>query len=359
MLNFWESFKAWMDFSLWGNTGMDYFWALVWFAGLVVAFKIFKVIIIARLKKLSKKTQTDVDDFLIKLLNDVKPPFYFLVALLFGLRSLNFVEIADKIILGFFVVVVIFQVVMLLQKVIDFVLERRLLVNIKDIKDEKNKKAMVKLLGQIAKAALWVIGLLLVLSNLGIDITSLVAGLGVGGIAVAFALQGILGDLFASFSIFLDEPFKVGDYVKAGTESGTVQKVGIKTSRIKTLAGDELVVGNTDITSARIHNYGKMEKRRISFNIGVTYDAGSKKLKKIPEIVKKEIEKTENVEFGRCHFSQFGDFALIYEIVYFVNTSDYDVFMDAQQQINLGIYEKFEKEGIQFAYPTQTLYVKK
>jgi small-conductance mechanosensitive channel len=348
-----------MDFSLWGNAGMDYFWALAWFVGLMIAFKIFKVVIIARLRKFSKKTKTDVDDFLIKLVNQVKPPFYFLVALYFGLQSLAFNELADKIIFAVFLIVLAFQVIAILQQVVDFILEKKLLANLKDAEDEKNKKAMIKLLGQIFKAILWVLGLLLVLSNLGVDVTSLVAGLGVGGIAIAFALQGILGDLFASFSIFLDEPFKVGDYVQAGAESGTVQKVGVKTSRIKTLAGDELVVANTDIASARVHNYGKMEKRRTSFNIGVTYEVGSEKLKKIPEIVKKEIEKTENTEFGRCHFKQFGDFALIYEVVYFVNTSDYEIFMDAQQQINLGIYEKFEKEGIEFAYPTQTLYVKK
>jgi small-conductance mechanosensitive channel len=238
-------------------------------------------------------------------------------------------------------------------------LEKKLLNDQQDNKEQKNKRAAIKLFGQIAKAMLWVLGLLLVLSNLGVDVTSLIAGLGVGGIAIAFALQGILGDLFASFSIFLDEPFKVGDYVQAGSESGTVQKVGIKTSRIKTLAGDELVVANTDIASARVHNYGKMEKRRISFDIGVTYEAGSKKLKKIPDLIQKEIEKTDKVEFGRCHFKQFGDFALVYEVVYIVQDSSYDVFMDAQQQINLGIYESFEKEGIEFAYPTQTLYVKK
>jgi small-conductance mechanosensitive channel len=359
MENFWNELQDFLSFEFLSNSGMDYFWALVWFAGLMLVFKIFKVIIIAKLKSLSKKTDTDLDDFLIRLVNEVKPPFYLLVALYFGLQSLSFNELADKIIFAVFLITVAFQAIIIAQKVLDFVLEKKLLNDQQDNKEQKNKRAAIKLFGQIAKAMLWVLGLLLVLSNLGVDVTSLIAGLGVGGIAIAFALQGILGDLFASFSIFLDEPFKVGDYVQAGSESGTVQKVGIKTSRIKTLAGDELVVANTDIASARVHNYGKMEKRRISFDIGVTYEAGSKKLKKIPDLIQKEIEKTDKVEFGRCHFKQFGDFALVYEVVYIVQDSSYDVFMDAQQQINLGIYESFEKEGIEFAYPTQTLYVKK
>ncbi|MDZ7612219.1 MAG: mechanosensitive ion channel family protein [Candidatus Moranbacteria bacterium] len=359
MQEFWQNFQGWMDFTFLGNAGMDYFWAVVWFAGLMAAFKIFKVIVIARLRHLSKKTETDVDDFVIRLINEVKPPFYFLVALYFGLNSLAMNELADKIIFGVFLITIVFQAVVTIQKIIDFVLERKILANIQDKKDEKNKRAVLKLFSQIVKAVLWVVGLLLVLQNMGVDVTSLIAGLGIGGVAIAFALQGVLGDLFASFSIFLDEPFRVGDYVKAGNESGTVQKVGMRSSRIKTLAGDELVVANTDISSARVHNYGKMEKRRVSFDIGVTYETGSKKLKKIPEMVKKEIEKVENVEFGRCHFKSFGDFALIFEAVYFVDSGEYDFFMDVQQTINLGIYKSFEKEKIQFAYPTQTVYLNK
>jgi small-conductance mechanosensitive channel len=190
-------------------------------------------------------------------------------------------------------------------------------------------------------------------------VTSLVAGLGVGGIAIAFALQGVLGDLFASFSIFLDQPFKVGDYVQTGTESGTVKKVGMKTSRIATLNGEELIVSNTDIASARVRNFSRMDKRRTKFSLGVTYDTGSKKLKKIPSIIEKIIKSEKEATFGRVKFTQFGDSALIFEVMYHVNSSDMDLFLNVQERVNLGIYAEFEKQKIEFAFPSQTVYVNK
>jgi small-conductance mechanosensitive channel len=199
----------------------------------------------------------------------------------------------------------------------------------------------------------------MVLSNLGVDVTSLMAGLGVGGIAVAFALQGVLGDLFASFSIFIDQPFKVGDYVQAGTESGTIKKVGMKTSRIKTLSGEELVVPNVDIGSARVRNFSRMEKRRIKYDIGVVYGTSSKKLKEIPGIIKKIVDKEKDASFGRVRFTNFGDSALIFEVLYHINKSDFDLYLEVQERINLGIYEEFEKNKIEFAFPTQTLHINK
>ena len=203
------------------------------------------------------------------------------------------------------------------------------------------------------------IGALMILSNLGVDVSSLIAGLGVGGIAVAFALQGVLGDLFASFSIFIDQPFKVGDYVQAGTESGTVKKVGMKTSRIKTLNGEELVVVNTDIGSSRVHNFSRMEKRRVKYDIGVIYGTSSNKLKEIPKIIKKIVDKEKDVSFGRVRFTTFGESSLIFEVLYHINKSDFDLYLEIQEKINLAIYEEFEKNKIEFAFPTQTVHVNK
>lgn len=341
------------------NSGIDYFKALVWFVALMSIFKFFKVIIIARLKYLSKKTKSDIDDFVIKLVNELKPPFYLLIAFYIAIRPLEFSDVMDKIIFGLFITIIIFQSILILQNVIDYILERKILKNVEGVDDAKNKKAAIKLLSQIFKIVLWVVGMLMILANLGVDITSLVAGLGVGGIAIAFALQGILGDLFASFSIFLDQPFKVGNYVQAGTEAGTVKKVGIKTSRIQTLNGEELVIANTDIASARIRNFSKMDKRRIKFNIGIVYGTKSQRLKEIPEIIKSIIKRERDAEFGRAKFTTFGDSALIFEILYHVKSSDLDLYLDIQERVNLAIYEEFERKKIEFAFPSQTVYVNK
>ena len=308
---------------------------------------------------MSEKTKNDIDDFAIQIINELKPPFYLLIALYIAVNPLNLGDLVHKIIFGLFTMVLIFQSILILQKIIDYILDKVLLKNAEGQDDAKNKKAVIKLLSQIVKVILWVIGFLMILSNLGVDVTSLVAGLGVGGIAIAFALQGILGDLFASFSIFLDQPFKVGDYVQAGAEAGTVKKVGIKTSRIATLNGEELIVSNTDISSSRVRNFSKIEKRRANLKLGVTYDTGSKKLKEIPEIIEKIIKLEKEVTFNRANFIEFGDFALIFKIVYHVNSSDLELFLNIQERINLAIYEEFEKRKIEFAFPSQTVYVSK
>jgi small-conductance mechanosensitive channel len=347
------------DFQLAGNSGWEYTQSLLWFVGLMIVFKIFKLVILARLNDLSEKTKSDIDDFAIKMVKELKPPFYLIIAFYIAIRPLTLNELVGKVVFGLFIIVLIFQAILIAQKIIDYILERKILKNIEDAEDAQNKRAVIKLLSKIVKIVLWAIGILMVLSNLGVDVTSLVAGLGVGGIAVAFALQGVLGDLFASFSIFIDQPFKVGDYVQAGAESGTIKKVGMKTSRIKTLSGEELVVLNTDIGSARVRNFSRMEKRRIKYDIGVVYGTSSKKLKEIPKIIEEIVKKEKDATFGRVRFTTFGDFALIFEVLYHINESDFDLYLEVQERINLGIYEEFEKNKIEFAFPTQTLHINK
>ena len=210
-----------------------------------------------------------------------------------------------------------------------------------------------------SRIALWAFGGIFILSNLGIEITSLIAGLGIGGIAVAFALQGILSDLFSSFSIYFDKPFRIGDFIVIGDNMGTVERIGIKTTRIRTLQGEELVVSNAELTTTRVQNYKKMQNRRIVFQLGVTYETPEEKVKAIPELLRTVITDIKGVRLDRAHFASYGDSALIFEVVYFVESGDYNQYMDLQQSINFGIMEVFGKEGIEFAYPTQTLYLKK
>jgi small-conductance mechanosensitive channel len=216
----------------------------------------------------------------------------------------------------------------------------------------------VTLLGFIGRVAVWAMALLLGLDQLGFDVTALVAGLGIGGIAVALALQNILGDLFASMSIVLDKPFQVGDFIIVGDKLGTVEKVGLKTTRVKSLWGEQLVFANAQLLSAQIRNYKKMQERRITFAIGVTYETPLDKLRSIPGWLKAIVAAQPDVRFDRAHFNSYGDFALNFEIVYYVLSADYNLYMDRQQAINLAIYEKFASEGVQFAYPTRTLYLR-
>lgn len=199
---------------------------------------------------------------------------------------------------------------------------------------------------------------LLALDNLGFNVTALITGLGIGGIAIALAVQNILGDLFASLSILFDKPFRVGDSIQIGELIGKVEAVGLKSTRLRALSGEQVIVSNTDLLSSRIQNYKRMEERRIVFQIGVLYETPFEKLKSIPRVVEEIFNSVEFAHLDRCHFLSFGDSALVFEIVYFVESPDFKDYMDVQQRVNFSIVERFASEGIEFAYPTRTLYVK-
>jgi small-conductance mechanosensitive channel len=223
----------------------------------------------------------------------------------------------------------------------------------------EEKQKQVRGIITITNILFWVLGLIFLLDNLGYNVSAVLAGLGIGGIAIALAAQTILGDLFSYFVIFFDRPFEIGDFIIIGDKMGTVEYVGIKTTRIRSIGGEQLVLSNTDLTNSRIHNYKRMERRRIVFSIGVVYQTKSEQLNEVPKIVKQIIQETPNTLFDRGHFSAFGDFSLNFEFVYFVLSPDFLVYRDTQQAINLKIYEEFEKRGIEFAYPTQTLFLNK
>lgn len=208
----------------------------------------------------------------------------------------------------------------------------------------------------ILQVLLWTIILLLTLANLGVNVTALVTGLGVGGIAVALAVQNILGDLFASFSIVLDKPFVIGDFIIVDSYLGTIEKVGIKTTRIRSLSGEQLIFSNTDLLRSRIRNYKRMYERRVVFALGVVYQTPPEHLDAIPGMVREIIESLEKTRFDRAHFKEFGAYALNFEIVYYVLDPDYTIYMNIQQAINMAIYRQFKAQGIEFAYPTQTLF---
>jgi small-conductance mechanosensitive channel len=195
------------------------------------------------------------------------------------------------------------------------------------------------------------------LDNLGFKIATVVAGLGIGGVAVALAGQAILKDLFGYFAILFDQPFEIGDVVAVGDKMGTVEKVGVKTTRLKSIGGEQLIFSNADITDSRVQNFKRMARRRVVTQLGVTYDTPAAKLKKIPDLVRGIIDPIDDVDFDRAHFASFGDFSLVFEVVYFVHGNDYTKYMDIQEEINIRLYEVFAKQKIEFAYPTQTVYL--
>jgi small-conductance mechanosensitive channel len=226
-----------------------------------------------------------------------------------------------------------------------------------ELEDNPGIVAAMDLLGFVARVGVWSLVLIFMLDNLGVNITTLVAGLGVGGIAVALAAQNILGDLFASLSIVLDKPFVVGDFLNIDGHLGTVEKVGIKTTRVRSLSGEQLIFSNNDLLGSRIRNYGRMYERRVVFSIGVTYQTPAAKLARISEMLKTAVEAQKGVRFDRAHFQQYGDSALIYEVVYYVLSPEYNAYMDIQQAINILIFERFAEEGLEFAYPTHTIHL--
>lgn len=337
-----------------GNIAFDWIKAIAIFFIALGILKLFQVVLITRLKKIFKKTKTELDDIVINAIDAIYWPFYVFAALYFAIQFIAVPQIIGKWAFYVFLIVVVYYAIKFLAELIDFGAK---MVIAK--KEGEQDAGIVKLITAVAKIILWLGAFVLILSNMGYNVTSLIAGLGIGGIAIALALQNILGDLFSSLAIYLDKPFKVGDFVVLGDQMGTVKKIGIKTTRIQTPQGEELVVSNSELTKAQVRNFGVMERRRNLQHIGVTYDTSAEKLKRIPGMINEIIKKQSDVDCDRIHFKSFGDSSLIFEVVYYVKTGDYKEFMDMQEKINLEIVEKFNQENIEIAFPTQTVYLKK
>ncbi len=211
----------------------------------------------------------------------------------------------------------------------------------------------------ILNAVVWIVGLIFLFDNLGFNVTAVLTGLGVGGIAIALAAQTILGDLFNYFVIFFDRPFELGDFIVVDDKLGTVEYIGLKTTRVRSLQGEQVVFSNTNLTSSRIHNYKRMAERRIVFKLQLVYDTSYEKLQSIPGIVRAIVEGQGDTRFERAHFSAFSEYSLTIEVVYYILSADYNRYMDIQQQINLGIVRAFHQNRIQFALPTYHVKLKK
>ena len=339
------------------NSGEAYLTALGIVILGVIIIKVFKSSILLRFRAISGKTRTDADDLIVTMLFAIHWPLYFLVSVHLALRVLELPEIVGQVSRFLLIIGVAFYLVKIGQGIIEYGTGK--IVARKEEEKRAHEANIIRKMGGLIKVVLWLVAGLMVISTLGYDVSALMAGIGIGGIAIAFALQNILSDVFSSISIYLDKPFRVGDFIIIGKDLGVVKKIGIKSTRIQALRGEELIVSNRELTSTRVQNFKQMEKRRIPFEFRVVYDTTNAKLKKVLEIVADVIGKTEHADIDRVHFREFGDSSLIFEVVYYLDSSDYTEYMNAQQQINFGIKEAFEKEKIEFAYPTQTIMLNK
>ena len=315
--------------------------AVIVFGLLIGFFKLFQKFVLKRLKKLAQKTKSDIDDTLIQIFQSIKPPFYSFLAFYLALQLLFLGDFIKKAINVVLIVWVFYQVIIAVQIFIDYLIKKLL-------KKEKipGTKAAYELVGKVLKGILWVFGVLLILSNLGINVNSLLAGLGIGGIAVAWAVRGIMSDLLCSFAIYFDKPFVVGDFIVVDKHMGVVEKIGLKTTRIKALQGEEIVFSNSKLTSSQVQNFKKLKERRIIFSFNVPYQTSTDKLKKIPEIIKKIVGSVKLTRFERVHCTEFNKSNLVFEVVYYMQIPDFMKYKDCQQQILIKIKDAFEQEGI-------------
>jgi small-conductance mechanosensitive channel len=334
---------------------MDYVIFAAIFIGGVVVVRIVEKIILSRLKVWAEKTAQTLDDLLVDLIDRKVLPLFYIGSFYLGFQALTVNPTVYKVVKIAVLVIVTTYVVRFLLALVTYGFESYWLRK----EGDTSRKIGYKVILTSLKVVFWSIALIILLDNLGIKVSALIAGLGIGGIAIGFAVQAILKDLFNYFVIFFDRPFEIGDFIIVGDYMGVVEHVGIKSTRVTSLGGEQLVFSNTDLTDSRIRNYKKMQKRRVVFKLGVTYQTTAQQLQEIPQVITNIIKNIADAVFDRAHFSSYGDFALIFEIVYYVMSNDYNKYMNIQQEINFQIKEEFEKRGIEFAYPTQTLFIEK
>jgi len=338
-----------------GNSVRTWLIALGVAAAIFIVLRVLKALFLRKILKLSAKTATDVDDLVAELVRKIHFLFLFPLSLYFGSKILSLSDKSDHVLGQLMTIAVIVQGVIWGGVIFEYAIGRARAGKDQDPSD----KTKLAVLSFVFKIVLWAVAVLLILDNLGIKVTALVAGLGVGGIAIALAVQSILGDLFASLSIILDKPFVIGDFIVVDDLRGTVEHIGLKTTRVRSLGGEQLVFANSDLLNSRIRNYRRMEERRIAFALGVTYQTPAEKLERIPGMIREVVEAQERCRFDRAHFVSYGDSSLNFETVYYVTVPDYVVYLDIQQAINLALFRRFETEAIEFAYPTQTIFVER
>ena len=343
-----------LDQTIMGNSLLQWAFAVIALLLSYLLLRMAKLIAGRRLAAFATRTETPWDDVVAQAINKTKPVFLLIAAIFIGSLLLQLPERIQSIIHNLFVIALLIQAGIWLGVITISALEHH---RQRALKKNPAAATTINAIGFLSKIVIWSVVVLVALDNLGINVTALVAGMGIGGVAVALSVQNILGDLFASLSIILDKPFVIGDFLNIDDYLGSVEYVGLKTTRVRSLSGEQLIFSNSDLLKSRIRNYGRMYERRVVFSLGVTYDTSREKLKRIPEIIRRAIEARDKTRFDRSHFMEYGDYALLFETVYYVLSPDYNIYMDIQQEMYFDIHEAFEQEHIEFAYPTQKLFV--
>lgn len=337
-----------------GNTVARWLEAAATTVALVLVALLVRRVVRRRLRRLSERTDTSVDDSLIAAVGATNRVLLTVMAAFVGSSWLVLTDTARDGLGVALRVAVVLQVGLWVQRGVSHAVDRWG----ERHHDDTSRSTTGKAVGFAIKLGLWAFVVLFVLSNFGIQIDALIAGLGIGGIAAALAVQNILGDLLASLSIYVDRPFDVGDFIIVDDYLGVVKEVRWRSTRITSLGGEQIVFSNADLAKSRVRNYRRMEERRVAFEIGIEYNLPVELVRQAADLIREAIEAVDGVRFDRAHFKSYGDFALVYEAVYYVPTNDYTVYMDKQQQINLGIYERFQAAGIPFAFPARTIYLR-
>jgi small-conductance mechanosensitive channel len=340
-----------------GNSVYEYLVSLVIFFVFLIILAILRRVVFRRIDRLSQRYGTDWDRIVLDGIKSTNKGLYVLIALYIATRILRLAPLLNWIISAAALIALAYYIVIIVQR-----LALRALSLFFTRREMQGRSPMDDTVAQLAevtlKAVVWVIGAIVVLENLGVEVTTFLAGLGIVGIAIAFSLQQVLEDVFAFFSIYFDKPFEVGDFISFGDNTGTVKRIGIKSTRLQALTGQELVLSNQDLLSSRINNFRKMQRRRIAFRFGVAYETPRERLEGIPAIVEGIISELELAEYSRTHLAEMGEFTLNYEVVYFMLNTSYDDYMNTQQHIILELLSRFERAGIDMPYPTQTVRVR-
>ncbi len=345
-MNFWTT-------GILGNSLAE--WAIALVIGLFVygVLRLLTWLLRRRIERYTGEPLPNPSVLIRALLDHTYGIFLIWLAVFTALHSLSLGESLLTIINTVTIAVIIIQAGFWAYELIEYSVARRAIARDGDLNYKKGPVTAILL---IARFVVWVIVVILVLENIpGVHVTALFASLGIGGIAIALALQKILGDLFASLTISIDQPFVEGDAINVGEFSGTVEHVGLKSTRVRSATGEQLIFSNSDLIESRIRNYKRMNLRQMVFTLNVPYNTSYKKLQKIPGILKDVIEAQPQVTFNRAHFKSYGPSSLIFEVAYTINTADFMPFMDIQQAINLEIYRRFEDAGIEFALPAQAV----
>jgi len=344
-----------LNASLWGNSVDRWLASLIIVFTLLIGLRLLEAITARRYSKMDKTIQDGFYGLIAKLIKRTSTLVIAIASIYVGTRILKFPETANVWISAIVVIALIVQIALWGDELIDFALQHY--QSKLNIADQGERMTTLRALAFVGRLLLIIVAALLTLDNIpGVKITTLVASLGIGGIAVAVAMQNILADLFASLSIIMDKPFVIGDFIVVDTYFGTVEHIGLKTTRVRSLSGEQMIFSNSDLLKSRIRNYKSMSERRVVFTVGVVYQISHEKLRRIPAMIRAIIEESDKVRFDRAHFQGFSDSALIFEAVYYVLATDYNAYMDIQQHINLAIFKTFENENISFAYPTRTVH---